>query len=275
MPTIILSVYYYNNLRFSAKLYGFRSRSLIKCQTPHVAIPIATASGAKMSSVILQSLNTNFKDFQGVYPNHELSSFSSINPLYPCVDVGKADDLLTDGWRRWCGPQGQIKCDTFWGELFLVSSKGSTASQVTLERQYVQKSVVCIGTDRSGWFHHESLWSCPGQIIFEDQSLIAIAKPAGKSSEDCVLVTQEMFQLLRCFLRTLEDVVEAGHWWPRCNLHNYSLDSKRPTLNVLSAHVSTHIFSNVLSNIFPLKTFPRWSTTLVWVWEPRCKGIMW
>ena len=33
----------------------------------------------------------------------------------------------------------------------------------------------------------------PGQIIFEDQSLIAIAKPAGKSSEDCVLVMQKCF----------------------------------------------------------------------------------
>lgn len=86
--------------------------------------------------------------------------FSSINPLYPCVDVGKADDLLTDGWRRWCGPQGQVKCDTFWGE-------GSTASQVTLERQYVQKSVVCIGADRSGWFHHESLWSCRGKSFLK------------------------------------------------------------------------------------------------------------
>lgn len=46
----------------------------------------------------------------------------------------------------------------------------------------------------------------PAQIIFEDQSLIAIAKPAGKSSEDCVLVMQKCFSL-----GTLEDVVEAGH----------------------------------------------------------------
>ena len=29
-----------------------------------------------------------------------------------------------------------------------------------------------------------------GEIIFEDESLIAIAKPAGKSSEDCVLAMQ-------------------------------------------------------------------------------------
>lgn len=63
----------------------------------------------------------------------------------------------------------------------------------------------------------------------------------------------EMFQLLRCFLRTLEDVVEAGHWWRRCNLHNYSLWSKRPTLNVLSAHVSTHIFPMCCPTSFPLR----------------------
>ena len=35
-----------------------------------------------------------------------------------------------------------------------------------------------------------------GEIIFEDESLIAIAKPAGKSSEDCVLAMQTCF--FRC-----------------------------------------------------------------------------